>query len=112
MRRRQAEVSKKAPMQRQCCRAVWAQQQAFASRADVQRKLRTYVASQCMVSLFRTIPFQQGLACSFDVEATAADFDTFVAEAAKDGCRVHVLQETDRARQDSAPCLGSKVWGF
>ena len=49
-----------------------------------------------------TIPFQQGLACSFDTDATRAVFDAFVRVAAERQCRAQIRKAGEFAADAQA----------
>ena len=71
----------------------------------MQRKLREFVPESGFMNFYSTIPFQKGLACRFNVEATHKTFTDFVEKAGDAGCHVRVLEDAEKERDAQAPCL-------
>ena len=80
-----------------CCMARFAEAQTFKSRACVRKTLESFIPPGQNMIFLKTIPFQQGLACRFEVDATVTVFDSFVQVASGQQCRVQIRKEEDAA---------------
>ena len=56
-------------VERFCCMARFAEAQTFKSRACVRKTLESFIPPGQNMIFLKTIPFQQGLACRFEVDA-------------------------------------------
>ena len=84
-------------VERFCCMARFAEAQMFKSRACVRKTLESFIPPGQNMIFLKTIPFQQGLACRFEVDATVTVFDSFVQVASGQQCRVQIRKEEDVA---------------
>ena len=84
-------------MERFSCMAKFAEAQTFKSRACVRKTLEEFIPPGQQMFFLKTIPFQQGLACRFEVDAPRGVFDAFVQVASGRQCRIQIRKEEEVA---------------